>query len=118
MRGAKREGSAGAVLLMYSGGVVLIFGAFTALYQRAWRRRDALALSEAERTTLRYTQRGHLLSLGLGVASIILTLVGTAVAIAWFYTSAGLIYSLMGPLHAWNGYAARRAHERLRTSRP
>ena len=98
------------LMLMYSIGVVLIFSTFIALHWHAWRQRTALALTPIEETQLRYRLRGHSLSAGLGVLSLLL-LFSLSQSI-W----AGLIYSLMGPLHGWNGYLAGKAQETLRKS--
>jgi len=92
------------LMLLYSGGIVLIFGTFVALYRHAWGHRDRLRLSPAEVIQLRFGLRAHVLSLSLGVASMIIALV--SVRLAFF---AGIIYVLMGPLQAWNGYAQGRA---------
>ena len=97
-----------AVLLMvfYSTGVVLIFGVFVLLYQHAWRRRNTLGFDASETVALRFGRRSHLISAGLGVTSLALLLV----APAWV---AGVLYGLMGPLHAWNGYRAGQAQSAL-----
>jgi uncharacterized membrane protein len=96
------------VMLLYSGGVVLIFAVFTLLHRHAWNRREALGLSAAERLTLAYSTRAHVLSAGVGLVSI-------AIALAFPRHSqfAGWIYGLMGPLHGVNGHLAGRAHADL-----
>lgn len=85
------------LMLLYSGGVVLIFGTFTLLYRHAWGRRDALALTPFEKVGVRFGMRAHVISAALGVVSIGLALTNIG---AFF---AGIIYCLMGPLHWWNG---------------
>ena len=61
------------VMLVYSTGIVLIFGVFVLLYLHAWSNAAAARLSTpAQETTLRYKVRAHLISAGLGVASIAL----------------------------------------------
>jgi len=92
------------LMLLYSSGVVLIFGTFVALYRHAWRRRGDLELTTLEQIDLRYGLRAHVLSLSLGVVSIVTVLISPRYA---FY--AGIVYALMGPLHAWNGYAHGKA---------
>lgn len=96
------------VMLLYSGGVVLIFSVFTLLHRHAWNRREALGLSAAERLTLVYSSRAHLLSAGVGLLSI-----GLALAFPRHSQYAGWIYGLMGPLHGVNGHLAGRAHAEL-----
>ena len=97
------------VMLLYSSGVVLIFGLFVMLYRHAWSKRGVLELSLEEPMTLRYKQRAHVISATLGALSI---------ALASFISEPlmwvpGVLYGLMGPLHAANGYMAGKAHSRL-----
>lgn len=101
-------GDARFVMLVYSAGVVLIFGLFVLLYRHAWTRRRALVLTPVEELRLRYKGRAHVISTSLGVVSILLaaTLPDRQVWIA------GVLYGLMGPLHGWNGYRAGKAFAR------
>jgi hypothetical protein len=94
------------LMLTYSTGIVLIFGTFLMLYQHAWNTRVHLQLSPAAESSLRYGQRAHLLTCGLGLLSIAIALV--AGDTGWIAV-AGLIYGLMGPLHSWNGYRQGKA---------
>lgn len=104
-----RMGQPRGVMLLYSSGVVLIFGLFVLLYRHAWSKRAALQLSPEEETTLRFKQRAHVISMALGVISI-----GLASVVSerdmWI---PGVLYGLMGPLHGWNGYMAGKAQSRL-----
>jgi uncharacterized membrane protein len=96
-----------AVMLTYSGGVLLIFSAFLLMHQHAWRQRAALGLTPLEELNLRYSLRAHAISGGLAVLSILLILLpGSLVFGGW-------IYALMGPLHAWNGTVQGRAQAAL-----
>ena len=102
-----REGGA-QIMLLYSTGVVLIFGSFVLLHWHAWRRRIALGLSARELVTLRFARRAHVISMTLGIVSIAVVLIWpNAPAIA------GLLYALMGPLHGWNGHLGGKADARL-----
>lgn len=103
-----RDGDSGILMLLYSGGVVLIFGIFALMYTRAWSLRRSLGLSRAEELTLRFGRRAHFISTILGLTSIAIVLIRSD-----FAMFAGLIYGLMGPLHAWNGYQAAKTHEKL-----
>jgi uncharacterized membrane protein len=89
------------VMVMYSAGVILVFGTFMLLHLHAWRKRDELGLDNAERVALRFGARGHMISTGLGFVSL---------ALVWLFPQqtayAGIVYVLMGPLHGWNGYQA------------
>jgi len=104
------EGTPGqgqALMLIYSGGVLLIFSAFALMHRHAWRQRAALGLTPLEELHLRYSLRAHLISGGLAMLSIILILLPGSLVFA------GWIYALMGPLHAWNGTMAGRAEAAL-----
>src|SRR6185436_723106 len=90
---------------IYSAGVTLIFGIFVLLYLHAWTKRAALELSRDEEVTLRFGMRAHVYSASLGVLSILITLR----APARYIGVAGMIYGLMGPIHAWNGYGLGKA---------
>ena len=100
-------GQVETLMLLYSGGILLIFGTFILLYQHAWSQRKRLDLNAVEEVGLRYGMRAHMLSAGLGVTSILIALspIGSMFA--------GLVYVLMGPLHAWNGYALGAAVSKL-----
>jgi uncharacterized membrane protein len=99
------------VMVMYSCGVILVFGTFMLLHLHAWRKRDELGLDESERVALRFGARGHIISTGLGFVSL---------ALVWLIPHqtayAGMIYGLMGPLHGWNGYQAGKILTRLRAA--
>jgi uncharacterized membrane protein len=96
------------LMTLYSGGVLYIFTTFVLLHLHARSKRTELGLTRAEEVQLNYGLRGHLISAGLGVASLIL---------AWLMPDqtawAGIVYGLMGPLHGWNGYAGGRAQALL-----
>lgn len=92
------------VMAIYSSGVVLVFGTFVLLHLHARRKQDALGLTAEERIDLRFGLRGHLISTGLGVVSLVLV---------WLIPAhpgfGGIIYGLMGPLHGWNGHLSGKA---------
>ena len=96
------------LMILYSSGVVLIFLLFVLLYRHAWKKRATLDLTEKEELSLRFGLRAHLLSMGLGLTSLAIVLVNGRWA-----PIAGMLYALMGPLHAWNGYRAGKAHHQL-----
>lgn len=96
------------LMLMYSIGVLLIFTTFVLLHWQAWRQREALELTPLEILQLRFGTRSHAISAGIAVLSLILLLLMPRQAM-W----AGIIYFLMGPLHAWNGHLAGRAQGSL-----
>lgn len=92
-------GEGQGLMLVYSAGVVMIFGCFGLLYRHAWQQRDRLGLDARELIELRYGARSHGISLGLGVLSLLIAALNP-----YWAAIAGMIYVLMGPLHAWNGY--------------
>ena len=97
------------VMALYSTGVLIIFGVFMLLHAHAWKKRHELELSPLDEVVLQYTRRAHMLSAGLAVASLILV---------WLIPHqsfwAGIIYALMGPLHAWNGFRGGAAQARIK----
>jgi hypothetical protein len=96
------------VMTLYSTGGLIIFGTFVLLHMHAWRRRHQLELTPVEEVALQYAKRGHMLSAGLAVTSLLLVwLMPTQPA--W----GGIVYALMGPLHGWNGYAGGAAQARM-----
>jgi hypothetical protein len=105
---APRMANGRLLMYMYSGGVVLVFSTFVLLYWHAWRRRGELDLDAAELVTLRFGRRAHLTSVGIGTLSLALNFITGAPGLA------GLIYFLMGPLHALNGYTMHKTLEKLR----
>jgi hypothetical protein len=100
--------SGSTLMVMYSTGVVLIFGTFVLLYRHARARRAELDLSPSDDVALAYGLRGHVISMSLGAVSLALALASEALA-----PIAGFLYGLMGPLHAWNGYAGGKAQAKL-----
>jgi len=99
------------LMILYSTGVFVIFSSFLLLYRHAWRLRKTLGLDPVEELQLKYRARAHGISTGLAVASLLLVFLLPAGPM-W----AGMIYGLMGPLHAWNGYRGGAAQARLAKS--
>jgi uncharacterized membrane protein len=95
------------LMLLYSSGVVLIFGTFLLLYRHAWRNRTALGLTPLQQIELRYGTRAHFMSALVAVGSIVLVLI----RVSPFY--AGIVYVMMGPLHMWNGHQHSAEQKRL-----
>lgn len=101
------------LMVVYSLGFVVLFASFALLYWHAWRRRDALALSQEERMMLKSSLGHHLISISVGLASVALALV---LPVRWSWL-AGPLYGLMGPLHGWWGHRSGVRVERLRAAR-
>ncbi len=101
-----------STMLLYSGGVVMIFLTFVLLHWHASRRHVELQLDAAELLTLRYSTRAHLISMSIGLVSILIAMIDAK--LAWL---AGVIYGAMGPLHGLNGYFAGRALTAMETAK-
>jgi uncharacterized membrane protein len=92
------------VMFLFSGGFVGLFTVFSLMYFRAWRLRDSLRLDGAERAATRGRLAQHLVSVGIGVTSLLL-----AAFVPQVPSLAGLIYFLMGPVHGFLGFRTGRA---------
>ena len=101
------------LMLLYSTGVLLIFGTFVLLYRHARSKRAELEFSPADEVARRFETRAHILSTSLGLASIAIALADRRLV-----PIAGFLYVLMGPLHAWNGTRHGRALRRLAAATP
>ena len=86
----------------------LIFAVLSLMYARAWRLADRIGLDAAERISTKGSLRAHLLSVAIGVVSMLLAVVSPK-TVVW----SGLVYFLMGPVQGLNGFATARAIERL-----
>ena len=71
-------------------------------------KRQALRLSDEQAFAARTGAQTHLLSVLVGLMSVLLAL---TVPIEWIWT-AGVIYALQGPLHWRNGVLIARAREK------
>ena len=101
-------GTGATLMLIYSSAVLVLFLVFALLYWRALRHRqklelDALGVFDATSGMWR-----HLLTVGIAAASILLVLV-LPTRVHW----AGLIYFLMGPVHAGLGFFRGARRDRL-----
>jgi uncharacterized membrane protein len=93
------------ILAVYGLGFIAVFAVFALLHWRAYAVAGTLGLSGMERRRAWIGLRTHLLSVAVGVLSVVLVfalpphLVGLA----------GFIYAMLGPVHAWHGWHSRRA---------
>lgn len=106
------------VLMLYSSGVVLVFGTFVAMYARAWKLRVTKQLSPVEQVQLKAGMRGHLISAGLGLMSIAVVETLRLIGQEQMMGLGGILYGLMGPLHAWNGRASAQQQVRVAAQLP
>jgi hypothetical protein len=81
------------------------------MYWRAWRLRDEMRLNETERIATRGSLRGHLLSIAIGVLSLLF-----ALSVPSLPALSGVVYFLMGPVQGINGYLVGCAIEEVEQS--
>lgn len=94
--------SGDTLMLFYSGGVVGIFTLYTLMHAHAYKHRAVLELNAVEEHMTRTTIREHLIHVAVGTVSLAFALCGQGAL-------AGLIYFLVGPLQAVNGFLSARA---------
>jgi uncharacterized membrane protein len=102
--GLASAGEVQEIMLLYSIGLVLIFGIFAALYAHAYKKRKDLALGPLDVVRLENSKRAHLLVMSIGMLSIAIA----AVRAEWS-PLAGFVYFLIGPALTWNGYRGGKA---------
>ena len=100
------------LMVAYSAGFVAVFGLLGLFYWNALRQRDALGLGPLEVFDARSGLRRHLLSVAVGVASILLALV-VPMSLFWM---PGFIYFLLGPVHGANGHRTGVARARRKAT--
>lgn len=101
------------LMWIYGAGFSAIFGMFAALYGCAWRARAELQLNSVERVITKSAMHSHLMSAGIGLVSIAISVVNEQ----WVAFS-GMFFGVLGPLHFVHGLATRRAVERYRGKTP
>ena len=99
------------LLMLYSAGVVMIFGTFLLLYRHA--RSLTGSLSSPDAVDMQFAARAHVISTLLGLTSVSIAAIGYLAGWEALSGIAGIVYFLMGPLHAWNGRQGARAKERV-----
>jgi uncharacterized membrane protein len=92
------------LMVIYGAGFIAVQFVFFLMYIRAYVLRDALGLDAHERLVTREEIQGFLLSMGVGLTSIAIALLGGEEAATW----AGLAYLLLFPVMAVNGYLMAR----------
>lgn len=100
------------LMVLYGLGFAGIFFLFAVLNWMAWRKREDLGLDELERCHTRIAIRAHLLSVLVGLLSVVFALIGGKL-VPW----AGLIYFLMGPLQGVHGWYSGSRLEQLARNR-
>jgi hypothetical protein len=97
------------LMVVYSGGFLTVFGILSLMYLHAWRTRDRLGLDRLGVFDARAGCRRHLVSVSVGLLSVVLSLILPA---GMFWLS-GVSLSLLGPAHAWFGFRTGNARDRL-----
>jgi uncharacterized membrane protein len=97
------------LMVAYSAGFVAVFGALALFYWNALRQGERLGLGPLEVFDARAGLRRHLLSVAIGVVSILLALVLPMRLFAF----SGFVFFLLGPLQGTNGYRTGVARARL-----
>lgn len=105
-------GEAKTLMLVYSGGFVMLFGTFVLLHWNALRQRDRLQLDALAVFDAHAHVRRHLLSVVIGLLSMVIALAASPS----YLSLAGLIFILMGPAHGAYGYWNGRVRERLEST--
>ena len=103
------QADARLLLWVYSAGFAAMMFVFVLLYWNVYRKRERLGLTPDQAFDAWAGIRTHLLSVSVGVLSIVLAL---TVPISWIWI-AGAIYGLQGPLHWRNGVLIERARKQL-----
>lgn len=97
------------MMWVYGAGFVAVMLVYAMLYWNQYRQRAALALSGQQVFEARTGARTHLLSVAVGLVSIVLAL---TLPIEWLGI-AGVIYALQGPIHWRNGVLIQRERAKL-----
>ena len=100
------------LMVAYSGGFVAVFGVLALFYWNALRQRATLGLGPLELFDAHSGLRRHLLSVAIGVVSIVLALV-VPMSLFWM---PGFIYFLLGPVQGTNGWRTGLARARLQAA--
>lgn len=98
-------GDSATLLVIYGVGFVAVFLVFALLHWRAYTVADHLGLDWSERQRVRIGIRTHLLSVAVGVLSIVLVLLLPS----HLAGLAGFIYASLGPVHAFHGWWSHRS---------
>ena len=88
------------LMVIFGAGFVAVQLVFALLYLRAYVLRDALGLDAYERSKTREEIQGFLLTMGVGLISIAIAVLGGEAAVSW----AGYAYLLLFPVLKSNGH--------------
>ena len=99
------------MMIVYSSGVVAIFGVLLLMNLNAYKHRELLELNFAERHMTRATIMEHAIHMAFGLSSIGLALCASERA-PGFLGASGMIYFLVGPVQGFCGWRSGRRLER------
>lgn len=106
------------LMRIYCAGFMVVFLALAALYQHAWRRREALGLDPLGRFDSRAGRTRHVATAGVGAIALAATYLLSDRSLQW----AGWLFGALGPMHGAIGYrlgvARRRLEAELAAQRP
>jgi uncharacterized membrane protein len=102
-------GSDFPLMVIYNIGFIALFSIFALLYRHALRQQDVLALDEVALFDARAGQRGHLVSIAIGLVAVVVMLMLPR----YLAGLSGAVYMLMGPAHGIQGARSGRARARL-----
>lgn len=94
------EGQGATMMHIYNGGYLAVMSLYSLMYLHAYRQRKNLELSELEIFDTRISIQELLIQGGCGLLSTLVVLIGGGRAANW----AGLVYFLIGPASALNGW--------------
>jgi uncharacterized membrane protein len=92
-----------SMMVIYSAGVVAIFGVLFLMNLHAYKHRDVLELDLAERHLTRASLREHAIHMSFGATSILLALCATEGTV-WLLAASGMVYFGVGPAQGIAGY--------------
>jgi uncharacterized membrane protein len=93
------EGQMSTLMIIYSTGYVVIFLIFALLHLHAYHRRESMELTPLEVFDTRSTLYENLINVLIGLASILLVVLGGEKMAGW----SGLVYFMLGPAMTING---------------
>jgi uncharacterized membrane protein len=97
------------IFVIYGLGFAVLFTLFALLYRHAYRHRAALELAPLETFDARTAIRHHLVSVAVGIGATVVALLMPATIAG----SAGFVYMLLGPAHAYTGWTSGRQRNAL-----
>ena len=97
------------MMYLYAAGIVGVFGVLGLMVLHAWRKRDQLELDELERYLTVTSLRAHCITVLIALLSITVLIAGGQPGVA------GIVYFLMGPIHAIEGWRRGVGAERITT---